>query len=121
MKKQDGFIEGLVILIIVGLALSAFFVKWTLSEELVSGIVYDNTNNSAISGNTYFKVRAGVDTYVNTSNESSYCLPPNSPYIPLVKEAAADKSIKVTVSTAKRFQMSAPWVCMDNVTVTKSK
>lgn len=102
---------------IVGLAVLLFFTRWEWSEDLVSGIVYNNTNNAVISGNTDFKVRAAVDTYVNEDNESSYCLPPNSPYIPLVNKAAADKTIKVIVKTKKGFWFEMPWTCIDNVIV----
>lgn len=121
MRREEGFVEFLVILSIFVVIFAALFVKWEYSEDLVSGIVYSNENNSFPAGNTYFKIRASEDTYVNKYNESSYCLPPDSPYIELVKEAAANKSIKVIVSTSKRFMITAPWVCMDNVRVERVK
>lgn len=91
---------------------------FSASEQIVSGIVYNNKNNAAISGNTYFSVRAAVDTYVSEENQSSYCLPPNSPYKELVNKAAEDKNIKVVVTTSKYFKFAAPWTCIDNVVVT---
>lgn len=110
------------------LAFVAFFtlllftrIEW--SEDNVAGIVYSTTNNAAISGNTNFKVRASVDTYINEdkSNESAYCLPPNSQYKELVNKAAADKAIKVNVTTKKGFWVKLPWTCIDNVTVAEVK
>ncbi len=120
MKVLAGFIATLVVL-------WGFFwvlpsVRIAVSEQNVSGIVYNVKNNAFISGNTRFSVRAAVDTYVTQENESSYCLPPNSPYIALVNEAAENKDIKVVVKTKKMFHIeSAPWACADNVTVTKVK
>jgi hypothetical protein len=113
---------GIVVALFVGLLIfMGLFVKWEMSEDLVSGIVYNNTNNGPIAGNTRFKIRASVDTYVNEDNTSSYCLPPGSPYIPLVQKAAADKTVKVVVTTKKVFTVKAPWTCIDNVTVTEEK
>lgn len=97
------------------------FSQWDLSEDNVSGIVYSTTNNGFIAGNTNFKVRAGVDTYINEKNESSYCLPRNSQYKELVNKAAADKTVKVQVTTHKGFWFKAPWTCIGNVTVTEVK
>lgn len=93
----------------------------SLSEQNVSGVVYNTKNNKALSGNTSFSVRASEDTYVSEKNKSSYCLPPNSPYKELVNRAAADKRIKVVVTTSKYFKFKAPWTCVNNVTVTEVK
>ena len=128
-NNQKGFVEEATIVVIVLVALFfvvliplALFSRWEYSEDNVSGIVYDTTNNGAISGNTNFKVRASVDTYIDKdSNESAYCLPPNSPYKELVNKAAADKTIKVQVTTKKGFWFKAPWTCIDNVRVTEVK
>ena len=116
-----GVIGFLMIIGILGLVFLAIFSNWTWSEDNVSGIVYSTTNNGAISGNTNFKIRASVDTYINESNESAYCLPPNSPYKELVNKAAVDKSVKVIVTTKKGFWLKAPWTCIDNVTVVEEK
>jgi hypothetical protein len=133
MKRtnQKGFIDtdalmgGFIILVIlgvVGVIFLAIFSKWEWSEDNVSGIVYSTTNNGPIAGNTNFKVRASVDTYIDKdTNESAYCLPGNSPYKELVNKAAADKNIKVQVTTKKGFWFKAPWTCIDNVTVTEVK
>jgi len=110
---------------IIGILFGLFFFLWfiqsiriAVSEENVSGVAYNVTNNKFISGNTHFSVRASEDTYVSEENRSSYCLPPNSPYKKLVNEAAKDKTIKINVQTDKMFRVvSAPWVCADNVHV----
>lgn len=89
----------------------------SFSEQNVSGIVYNTKNNSIISGNTTFSIRASENTYVSEENKSSYCLPPNSQYKELVNKAARDKRIKVVVATSKYFKLKAPWTCVDNVKV----
>lgn len=120
MKVLAGFIATLVVLWGLFWALPSLRIE--ASEQNVSGIVYNVKNDAFISGNTHFSVRAAVDTLVTEENESSYCLPPNSPYIALVNEAAENKDIKVVVKTSKVFRLvSAPWVCVDNVTVTRVK
>lgn len=128
MYESDGidvFFAGLIVFVVslfILLIPISLFSQWTISEENVSGIVYNTTNNGAISGKTSFKVRASVDTYIDKdSNESAYCLPENSPYKELVNKAAADKNVKVQVQTKKGFWWKAPWTCIDNVTVTEIK
>ena len=111
---MDLFVAFLVLLIPF-----TFFTNWEMSEDNVSGIVYNTTNNGFIAGNTDFDIRAAVDTYVNESNTSSYCLPSGSPYKALVNEAARDKNIKVQVTTTKGFWFKMPWTCIDNVKVEK--
>lgn len=121
-KNQDGFIGGLVATI---LTLAFFFALFSISfsgkQEVVSGIVYNTSYNHLLTGNTHFSVRAAVDTYVSEENQSTYCLPPHSPYLPLVKKAAEDKNIKVVVTTDKYFAFQAPWTCAPNVKVTEAK
>lgn len=124
MNKQQGFIEdvvliatGLFIALVFLLVLTAPFAKVELSRQTVSGVVYNTKNDVFISGNTTFSVRASEDTYVSEENRSSYCLPPGSPYIKLVNEAARNKDIKVVVTTEKAFEWAAPWTCIDNVKV----
>lgn len=120
MKVLAGFVVTLFVLWGLFWALPSTRIEF--SEQNVSGIVYNVKNNTFISGNTHFSVRAAVDTLVTEENESSYCLPPNSPYIALVNEAAENKDIKVSVKTKKIFTVeSAPWVCADNVVVTRVK
>lgn len=125
MKRQDGFVDeammGITAVLGVILVLSILTLPWLRvewSEDNVSGVVYNNTNNAWPSGNTGFSVRASEDSLVTEENRSSYCLPPGSPYIDLVNEAATNKTIKVSVKTAKAFTfVPAPWTCLDNVTV----
>ena len=93
-------------------------VRLQTSDNVVSGIVYNNQNNSMFGGNTYFSVRASENTVVTRENTSKFCLPPNSPYIKLVNKAAKDKNIKVIVTSSKVFTMvPSPWHCVDNVKV----
>ena len=95
-----------------------FSVRLQTSDNVVSGIVYNNQNNSIFGGNTYFRVRASENTVVTKENTSKFCLPPNSPYIKLVNEAAKDKNVKVVVTSSKVFTMVlSPWHCVDNVKV----
>lgn len=123
MKNEKGFVGVLVgIILFFGFFWLLFCTQMAFSEENVSGIVYNTKNNKALTGNTTFSVRAAVDTYVSEENQSSYCLPPNSPYKDLVNRAAADKTIKVVVTTKKYFRgWVAPWTCVPNVTVTEQK
>ena len=95
-----------------------FSVRLQTSDNVVSGIVYNNQNNSIFTGNTYFSIRASENTVVTKENTSKFCLPPNSPYIKLVNEAAKDKNVKVVVTSSKVFTMVlSPWHCVDNVKV----
>jgi hypothetical protein len=110
-----------VVLIVLGLIFSAFFVRFKLSNEVVSGIVYNTTNDRAISNATCFYVRAGENTYVDENNTSSYCIPGSSPYKALVNKAAADKRVKVTVEAHKYFTVKLPWTVVPNVTVKEIK
>lgn len=128
MKDQKGFIEEVGVLLgvlcilgFIALIPMAIFSQWTFAEENVSGIVYNTTNNGPVAGNTKFSIRASEDTYVSEENKSSYCLPKDSPYKGLVNTAAADKKVKVQVTTKKGFWFKLPWTCIDNVTVTGVK
>lgn len=121
-KNENGYVGVIIaLLLVVGFFVSLFVVRFKLSNELVSGIVYNTTNDRAISGATCFSVRAGENTPVTEENRSSYCLPPNSPYKELVNRAAADKRVKVTVEARKYFTIKAPWHVVPNVTVTEIK
>lgn len=119
MSGKIGAFLGLALVFI--LLLAPFTVRFKLSNEVVSGIAYNTTNDKFISGNTHFSVRAGENTPVTSENQSTYCLPPNSPYKELVNRAAADKRIKIQVEAKKYFVVKAPWTCVDNVTVTEVK
>jgi len=124
-NNQKGFVEVLgllfVLLLIVGVIFAIFFVRFKLSNETTSGIAYNTTNDRFISGATQFSVRAGENTPVTEENQSTYCLPPNSPYKDLVNRAAKDKRIKIEVEAKKYFAIKAPWVCQDNVIVKEVK
>lgn len=119
MSKIRDFLEYiLMILMIVVPIYCILSVRLQVSDNVASGIVYNNQNNSIFGGNTYFSIRASENTVVTKENISNFCLPPNSPYIKLVNEAAKDKNIKVVVTSSKVFtMMSAPWGCVDNVKV----
>ena len=119
MSKIRDFLEYiLMILMIVVPIYCILSVRLQVSDNVASGIVYNNQNNSIFSGNTYFSIRASENTVVTKENISNFCLPPNSPYIKLVNEAAKDKNIKVVVTSSKVFTMVlSPWHCADNVKV----
>lgn len=125
MRDENGYVEdfgfGIIVLLVIMLFISAFFVGIKLNNETVSGIVYNTTNDRFISGATKFSVRAGENTPVTEENQSTYCLPPNSPYKELVNRAAQDKRIKVVVTAEKYFDIKAPWTCYPNVKVTEVK
>lgn len=112
----------LTILIIATPIYCVLLIRWQASENIVSGIVYNNQNDSLLGGNTYFSVRASENTVVTKENASKFCLPPNSPYIKLVNEAAKNKNIKVVVTSNKVFTIaSSPWQCVDNVKVERQQ
>ena len=108
---------GLGIVLLGGLWLLGC-VRWEVSEDVVSGIVYDATFNGFISGNTTFKVRAAAEMATSKDTSRTYCLPPNSDYTELIRKAAGDKTVKVVVETRKGFRiMGTPLECFDNVVV----
>lgn len=124
-RNEKGFIEVVGALFVVGLVLflffAMFFIRFKLSNETVSGIVYNTTNDRFISGATCFSVRAGENTYVSEENQSSYCIPKDSPYKEVVNKAAADKRVKVRVDANKYFTVKLPWTVYPNVKVTEVK
>lgn len=126
-NNQRGYIDGdilwgLAVIILVPLFIfTILFVRFQLSNSVVSGIAYNTSNDSFIGGNTHFSVRAGENTPVTDENQSTYCLPPNSPYKDLVNRAAQDKRIKIVVTANKYFAIQAPWVCNPNIKVTEVK
>lgn len=119
MSKLRIFWEYILVALTVAVPIYLLFsVRLQTSDNVVSGIVYNNQNNSIFTGNTYFRIRASENTVVTKENISKFCLPPNSPYIKLVNEAAKDKNIKVVVTSSKVFTMvPSPWHCVDNVKV----
>lgn len=126
-RDQSGFIAEalavvMLVVLVVGFVLALCCINIKLSNDVVSGIVYNTKYGKAISGNTSFSIRAGENTPVTAENESRYCLPANSPYTDLIKRAAEDKRIKVVVTAEKYgFKLAAPWTCIDNVKVTEVK
>jgi len=124
-NNQKGNID--LILILVGVFFSIFLILALLSvsfkgsNERVSGVVYNTTNDTFIAGNTRFSIRAAENTFVSEENKSSYCLPPNSEYIDLINRAAENKDIKVVVRAEKYFAIKAPWTCYNNVVVEEVK
>ena len=119
MSKIRNFLKHILITLMIVVPIYCILsVRLQTSETIASGIVYNNQNNSIFGGNTYFRVRASENTVVTKENTSKFCLPPNSPYIKLVNEAAKDKNIKVFVTSSKVFTMvPSPWHCVDNVKV----
>lgn len=123
MSKIRTFWKYILVILIVAVPIYCILsVRLQFSESVVSGIVYNTKNNNMFGGNTCFSVRASENTVVTKENTSKFCLPPNSPYIKLVNEAARDKNIKVVVTSSKVFTMvSSPWQCVDNVKVERLK
>lgn len=123
--NQKGYIEEFVGLFFVLAFIGGFFlltfISWQPSNEVVSGIAYNTKNDTWLGGNTTFSVRAGENTPVTEENQSSYCVPGNSPYKELVNKAAQDKRIKIVVEANKYFAFQPPWVCFPNVTVKEVK
>ena len=119
MSKIRNFLKHILITLMIVVPIYCILsVRLQTSETIVSGIVYNNQNNSIFTGNTYFSIRASENTVVTKENISKFCLPPNSPYIKLVNEAAKDKNIKVVVTSSKVLTMvPSPWHCVDNVKV----
>lgn len=119
MSKIRNFLEYILAALTIAVPIYLLFsVRLQTSDNVVSGIVYNNQNNSIFGGNTHFRVRASENTVVTKENTSKFCLPPNSPYIKLVNEAAKDKNVKVVVTSSKVFTMVlSPWHCVDNVKV----
>ena len=119
MSKIRNFLKHILITLMIVVPIYCILsVRLQTSETIASGIVYNNQNNSIFIGNTYFSIRASENTVVTKENTSKFCLPPNSPYIKLVNEAAKDKNIKVVVASNKVLTMvPSPWHCVDNVKV----
>lgn len=119
MSKIRNFLKHILITLMIVVPIYCILsVRLQTSETIASGVVYNNQNNSIFTGNTYFRIRASENTVVTKENISKFCLPPNSPYIKLVNEAAKDKNIKVVVTSSKVFTMvPSPWHCVDNVKV----
>ena len=119
MSKIRNFLKHILITLMIVVPIYCILsVRLQTSDNVVSGIVYNNQNNSIFTGNTYFRIRASENTVVTKENISKFCLPPNSPYIKLVNEAAKDKNIKVVVTSSKVLTMvPSPWHCVDNVKV----
>ena len=119
MSKIRNFLEYILAALTIAVPIYLLFsVRLQTSDNVASGVVYNNQNNSTFTGNTYFSIRASENTVVTKENTSKFCLPPNSPYIKLVNEAAKDKNIKVVVTSSKVFTMvPSPWHCVDNVKV----
>ena len=125
-KYQKGFTE--ILALVAGfLTLATLFfgfiflvagIRVEMSEQSVSGVAYNTTHNAWLSGNTRFSIRAAENTLVTEENQSSYCLPPGSPYIELVDKASKNKDIKLVITTEKVFTyVMPPWTCIENVKV----
>lgn len=122
-KEGAVIIEAIVaIVIIIGVVFGIYnldIISWQGSEQVVSGIVYDARFDEVLGGNTRFKVRASAEMAVTEETSPTYCLPPDSEYIDIVRKAAEDKSIKVVVRVHKRqpHRRKTFWGCDDNTEV----
>ena len=121
-KRQQGFVGAvLTLLVVIAFFFAMLFVSFKPNNEVTSGIAYNTTNDAFLTGNTHFSVRASESKYTTTENQSTYCLPPNSPYKEIVNRAAQDKRVKITVHENKYFAIKAPWTCYPNVVVEEVK
>lgn len=118
-------ITGLILVAIAGAVIwgvwALFHLDWKMSEEVVSGIVYNARFDDWPGHNTTFQIRAAAEMAVTEGTSPTYCLPSGSPYESIVHEAAEDKDIKVVVRVKQmplHFRESA-FKCEDNVEVTK--
>lgn len=129
MKKKE--VSGSVLLTAVAVIVAFGVIIWgiwallhfsmQLSEEVVSGIVYDAHFDDWPAGNTTFKIRAAAEMAVTEETSPTYCLPSGSQYESIVREAAENKDIKVIVRVKQmppHFREGA-FKCEDNVEVTK--
>lgn len=97
--------------------------SWKMSEEVVSGIVYNARFDDWPGHNTTFKIRASAEMAVTEETSPTYCLPKGSQYESIVREAAEDKDIKVVVKVKQmplHFREGV-FKCEDNVEVTKKE
>lgn len=95
--------------------------SWQASEEVVSGIVYNAQFDDWPAHNTTFKIRAAAEMAVTEETSPTYCLPSGSQYESIVRDAAADKNIKVVVRVKQvplHFREGV-FKCEDNIEVTK--
>lgn len=127
MKTKNGNILITIVacIAIIGLivwgvwALAHFSMQ--LSEEVVSGIVYNAQFNDWPAENTTFQVRAAAEMAVTEDTSPTYCLPKGSQYESIVREAAEDKDIKVIVKVKQmppHFKEGV-FKCEDNIEVIK--
>lgn len=93
--------------------------SWQSKEQVVSGIVYDASFDEWPGNDTTFKVRASVEMAVTEQTSQTFCLPPDSEYIDIIRKAAEDKSVKVVVRVKKTkpHQRKSFWNCDDNTEV----
>lgn len=124
MEVSGSILLLLVIIIAVaGVVWASLYFSMQLSEEVVSGIVYDAHFDTWPGHNTRFKVRAAAEMAVTKDTSPTYCLPSGSQYESVVREAAEDKDIKVVVKVKQmppHFREGV-FKCDNNVEVTKKE
>lgn len=108
---------------IIWVVWAVFHFSMQLSEEVVSGIVYDAHFDDWPAHNTTFKIRAAAEMAVTEETSPTYCLPSGSQYESVVREAAENKDIKVIVKVKQmppHFREGV-FKCEGNVEVTKKE
>lgn len=100
-KIVKGLVSGTVIILIILVGYLLAHLSWQMSEDVVSGIIYDASFDEWPTGNTCFSVRAAAEMAVTEKTSPRYCLPEGSQYTDIVRQAAADKDIKVVVTVKK--------------------
>lgn len=118
----DKIVAFIVIVMIIGGIFGVYKLlnmSWQAKEQVVSGIVYDASFDEWPGNNTTFKVRASVEMAVTEQTSETFCLPPDSQYIDIIRKAAEDKSVKVVVRVKKTkpHQRKSFWSCDDNTEV----
>ena len=132
MRNKTATVGSLLLMLVALIAIigAIIWVVWAvfhfsmqLSEEVVSGIVYDAHFDDWPAHNTTFKIRAAAEMAVTEETSPTYCLPSGSQYESVVREAAENKDIKVIVKVKQmppHFREGV-FKCEDNVEVTKKE
>lgn len=94
------FVAAPIALVIQGIWFLAHL-RVHLSEDVVSGIVYNASFDEWPNNKTCFSVRAAAEMAVTEDTSPRYCLPAGSQYTDIVRKAAEDKNVKVVVKVKK--------------------
>lgn len=107
--KLSEFIAGIVSIFFIAVPIALIIqgiwfvahLRVQLSENVVSGIVYNASFDKWPNNKTCFSVRAAAEMAVTEDTSPRYCLPAGSQYTDIVRKAAEDKNVKVVVKAKK--------------------